>query len=234
MATFLIKELGIVGLVATLVLLSPAAADEIAIDQVWSLSRIPGTRDIFELERGLSANKRKKLHRLPDADSNKGTLTHEIYMVLELHRRRAYKLGDKSPAKPGFAVSGHGHDALKAAHAVLVKGERPQTKFSKNEPISLVFFTHHCGELRFKRIEQSRHKVTIHYEFFSRFPGIATAGSNIALIPIVASEGGDLFIDIVRVPSTSADNERQITSLAPMKMGSIEMSIMKPFQIKIE
>lgn len=212
---------------------SEAKTTEIPIDQIWSTSRIPGTRDIFELEPGLSAKERKKFNRSPDRNDAKGTLTHEIYMVLGLDRRRAYKLGDKSSAKPGFAVSGHGRDALKLAHAVLVKGERPQIKFSKNEPISLVFFTHWCRKLQFKRIEQSRHKVTIYYQFKPSTP-IDTSGSNIALIPIVAKEVGDVSIDIVRVPSTRAHEEQLITSLAPVKMGSLEMSIMKPFQVKIE
>lgn len=217
------------------VLAAPSVAEEIPIDQVWSISRIPGTRDIFQLEKGLSNEKIARLAGRWHRHGGRGTLTHDLYKVLETKRNRASKTGDRSPAKPGFAVSGHGHEALKAAHAVLVNGKEPQTKFAKGEPIAIVFFTHWSRKLHFEKLEQSDHGFTIKYQFTTRPDRyVDDNGANIALIPTIVQKAGPFRVDIERVPTPVEYQEQRIKSTDSQQFGSVEMAIMKPFQIEIE
>src|SRR3954471_19320690 len=114
--------------VSAIFLATAVQADEpvkIPLKDVWAY-RIPGTTEIAEEENRPRNATPAELLRF-----DRESLVNQIKAKLG-NRKRGQQ------ADPGFCVAGTGLDALKAAHAVIVKGEKPQQQFASGTEITLV------------------------------------------------------------------------------------------------
>jgi hypothetical protein len=111
----------------------------IPLDQIWA-NDMPGTRDIDKLD-------------------PKRPLAYEIRRAIGFPTR------DKE-ADPSFAVSGTGLEALRQAHAVLVKGKQRHATLPADRDVTLVFFVHETGPfVHLKMVERRDTNFDIYYHF---------------------------------------------------------------------
>ncbi len=189
-------------------------SEEIPLAEVWS-NRIPGTRDVFELEpevppylMKLPRDRRSYRHR-------GGTLTQQIDQRLGPGRAQEWSENNNEylPPLKMFAVPGHGQAALVGAHRVLVKGETPQQTFSRGDNITLVFFSHWSEDIHFRRIMRMGNELTIAYQFvFPQFNvGSPRSGYvHVALIPVSSVQSKELIVKLERVPTDNAEMEKAL------------------------
>jgi hypothetical protein len=191
-----------------------ADSEEIPISTVWS-NRIPGTRDIFELEPDVPAEL-MKVHRDLRSQRNRGnTLTQQIARKLGNEREMERSVNKKFPALKMFAVLGHGKEALKRAHSVLVEESEPQLAFSSGDNITLVFFTDWgIGPILFRSITSNANTITINYSFdTSDEPNAISSPIHIAsvsLIPVTSVQPQELCVEVTRIPCESERTEKHL------------------------
>ncbi len=149
----------------------------IPLDQIWAY-KMPGTRDVAELE--------------PDnhPQSEHGALVAQIRSSLS----QTPPTGKS--ARTGFAVFGTGLEALRDAHAVLVKNEKPRQSFPADSEISVVFFSYQFGPYAHLRsIERRGNVVEICYRFVPHRTEEVT--EHFALIPLGKLASGKYDVKVV-------------------------------------
>ncbi len=94
----------------------------------------------------------------------------------------------------GFVVAGRGRDALQEAHAVLVDNKAPAANFSKDQKLSLVFFSCQLGfNVHITKVAQrGGDTLDIAYKFVPR--GDSRISPQIAIIPLDDISSGMLKI----------------------------------------
>jgi hypothetical protein len=108
-------------------------------------------------------------------------------------------------SKPGqsaaqaFAVAGAGKDALREAAAVMSGKKKPQTSFSANSNVSVVFFSHSFNcYVHLDKVELQPGLIVISYRFVPH--ETKQMSSHFALIPIGKLPPGEVKVDIKRLP----------------------------------
>jgi hypothetical protein len=167
-------------------------ADEpvkIPLKDIWAYN-IPGTTEISEKE-------------LPPKDATPAQLMQ--FDRTSLVRQTYIELGVRKPgqlADEGFCVAGEGLDALKAAHAVLVKHEKPPRKFEPETEITLVFFAHSTGKyLYILDAERGGTTIRVQYRFKAHMQAYST--THFALIPLGKLVPGQYSVEFVQKPIVS-------------------------------
>jgi hypothetical protein len=155
-----------------------AAPLTIPLDKIWAYE-MPRTREVRRLGN--------------DADRT------FLEPILESGYKRANRLKYKELARPGFAVSGSGLEALKAAHAVFVEGVRPRDKFSPHDEITVVVFSELVGgRVVLQHVERKSKRIEIQYRLE---PRILQGGRiNLALIPLGKLPIGEYRVDTHQLP----------------------------------
>jgi hypothetical protein len=186
----------------------------IPLDQIWAFD-MPGTHDVQELEpdkfgehtRGLPSAERSRL-----LDES---ITDQIRVALDKDRPSKGTI-----AKPGFAVLGTGAEALQGAYDVLVKKKTPDKSFPLGSNVTLVFFSHLCGQyVHLVDVERKRNAIKIQYQFVPHMNADLTW--HFALIPVGKLPIGKYGVEIIQLPGgkdktghfvggLSADQARQI------------------------
>ena len=152
---------------------------KIPLNTIWA-ANMPGTRDVYELEKGTGS----RSHPAPLSDAIAGAL-------------KFIRQG-QTTAK-GFAVVGTGKEALRNAHTVLAKKQQPRQSFSTKANISLVFFSHSFGQyVHLDSVERREKTAKIAYRFGPHETKQLTA--HYALIPLGKLPVGNYRVEIVRLP----------------------------------
>lgn len=110
----------------------------------------------------------------------------------------------KENGRSGFAVVGHGREALKGVFEVLVKGEKPANHFKKDTNISIVFFSYPAQPLvSMNRVDVSQSTIDIRYSLISH--GALSITSALAIIPLSNMVDGKYHVKMIREPSSKRD-----------------------------
>jgi len=162
----------------------------IPLNEIWAY-QMPGTKDVRELEPKLDVH-----------DPNFKELW-ERSLVRGIASYLSTYVPDRGElAGPAFIVVGTGKEALKNAHAELVKdrGATRNSNVSANTELTLVFYSYVTGwHLRLKSIEKSPSVVTIKYQFVApREP--AFAATRFALVPIGKLTKGEVKVEVEQLP----------------------------------
>ena len=170
-------------LLFTFVLFSPIAVADppntdsvmIPLEEVWAF-RMLGTIDISKaipISHAITIDEiRRSLSQLPPKDSE---------------------------AKPAFAVTGQGVEALVGAKEALVGGNAPKQSFRAHDDISVVFFSRLCPWfVHLDSIEKSGNIIQVAYRFVPHEESNLT--EHFALIPIGKLPPGKYEVKIVPIP----------------------------------
>ena len=148
-------------------------AVEIPLSKIWAL-RMPGTINIYELEKGTPSNK----SLMAEIGAKHGFGSHE------------------TKAGPAFAVVGTGLEALKNAHAAITGKQPRPTSLPQVHDISIVFFSITSGHyVHLTKVERDHQTIRIQYEFVSHLTKELT--QHFAIIPLGKLGEGDFKVDIV-------------------------------------
>jgi hypothetical protein len=184
-------------------------AVEIPLNTVWAYN-MPGTRDVRALELESDPANRKAT-----------PLTSGVLQSL-INSKRGQE------AKPGFAVAGMGVDALREAHSVLADNGKPQTSFTTNDNVSVVFFSHPFNYyVHLSKVEQKPDKVVITYSFVPHRTKEMTR--HFALIPLGKLSPGKVKVEIVRAPM----QPQKITGFKPPSAETDARIVARPFQFEV-
>lgn len=155
----------------------------IPLDKIWAYE-MPGARDITTLEKSLNER------------ADKGPL----WLIYESMVLRAGKLKYKDLARPAFAVSGGDCSALRAAQSVLVDGTKPRKTFSKDEELTIVFFSEPVSKYRVRvgQVARTDNEVRIDYQLEAGVYG--QDYHNFALIPVGKMSIGKYQVNMRQLP----------------------------------
>jgi len=189
---------------------------------IWAY-QMPGTRDVRELEPDHYGDSLKGLSSTEQVQKQKDSLTYQIDAAAELA-----KLG--KPAAPGFVVSGIGAEALREAHAVLVKGQKPRESFPANSKLSIVFFSRAFEYyVHLDKVERRTSTITIRYFFVPHHTQVMTA--HFALIPLGEVPPGEWKVETVRSPIPPSP---KLAGMAPPPAAADSITICRPFSFVVE
>jgi hypothetical protein len=160
----------------------------IPLDEIWGYE-LQGTCDFRRLE-----PKRATANLSNDA-LIRGSLVLQIYKALQSRPKPGEKAG------PAFVVTGTHEDALKNAHALIVKKDKkePPRRLPADKELSLLFYSYMGARyVRLVSVEQSDHLIKVEYQMVSH----STANSTIhfALIPLRKMRPGAVQVKIEQVP----------------------------------
>ncbi len=163
----------------------------IPLKEIWAYE-MPGTRDVRKLEPDKFGEAAEKLTSSEQLQLFEKSLTSQILQTLGFN-----KPGQQP--KRGFAVMGTGADALREAHAVLVKGRNPKESLPVGSEISVVFYSHLFGYyVRLHEIKKQPGAIVIQYHFVPHRTKEMTR--HFALIPVGELAPGDVKVEILRSP----------------------------------
>jgi hypothetical protein len=189
---------------------------KIPFKDIWAYN-IPGTTEVSEKE-----EKPKNATPAEWMRFNRESLVNQIY--IGLGDRKRGQLAEK-----GFCVAETGLNALKAAHAVLVKHEKPQEEFANGTDITLVFFSHSVGSfVHLVDVERNGREIQIRYRFKPRMELYLT--THFALIPLGKLKPGEYEVKLVQMPMVNPGHP-QDGQLAPDEL--IDQIICKPFLVLV-
>jgi len=158
----------------------------IPVDQIWAYD-MPGTRPMQDGQRD------------GKYVAAEGELLDEIRRALVRERVEGTSPIQWKDAKLGFAVLGMGMDALREAHAVLVKKQEPRKSFPAGTEITLVFFSNQFGPyVHIHRVERQDRGVEIRYRFVLHQIDVVT--EHLALIPLGKPSVGRVQVEIIQSP----------------------------------
>lgn len=159
-----------------------AAADDVVkipLDTIWA-ANMPGTRDVYELEKGTGSRN----HPAPLSDQIADALP--------------FLPQGKTTGK-GFAVAGTENEALRSANAVMAKKQQPRQSFPSNASVWLVFYSHSLNEyVHLDSVERRDKIIKVAYRFVPHETKQMTA--HFALIPLGKLPVGKYRVDYVRLP----------------------------------
>ena len=162
----------------------------IPLKDVWAY-QMPGTMDVRELEPNVYGKDAQKL----SVDERQRGYESSLIKQIVVH------LADESSEKvsrPGFAVAGIGLEALRAAHAVIVKNEKPKALPADGDT-SLVFFTREFNYyVHITEIEHKGDTFKIQFRFVPHNSKDATV--HFALIPVGKLAPGKYSVQITQGP----------------------------------
>lgn len=187
--------------------------ETIPLDQVWAY-RMPGTRDIQELDR---ANIKLVGKALLDPIS---------ISLLESPNRP--KRGES--AGKGFAIAGTDRDALRQVYAILVGGEKPRSTFSTDDEVTAVFFSYpfEGRYIHIEHVERQESEVKISYRgqpYTERHFSFA-----LALIPLGRLTEGQYHVTMTQLPL----EEKYIKwGFKPREKAWSERFVCRPFSFQI-
>jgi hypothetical protein len=127
---------------------SRAVADkkpvEIPLKDVWALD-MPGTRPMR--------------HGAPPDKAPEAPLVADI-------RQALYRVPVNQGPGKGFAVTGVDMDALRNAHSVIVKKQKPKDTLPADNEVMVAFFSRSAGSyVHIKHVERRNNEVIISYHF---------------------------------------------------------------------
>jgi len=194
-------------------------AVEIPLEQVWAY-QMPGTRP-------MEVGKKDGTYL-----SDEGPLLDEIRRVLVVDWREGPKL--LKDGMPGFAVLGTGMDALREAHAVLVKKQAPRKSFPEDAKVSLVFFSNQCSRyVHLHRVEREENRVEIRYRFVGHKYGRGgtTGTKHFALIPLDKVAAGNVQVKVTQSPMEQR-HEGSVARLFPPE--GVRLMVCKSFSFSVD
>lgn len=188
--------------------------ETIRLDHIWAKDS-PGARNIEELGKG---EENKKARALFDAIS-----------VASVERLLASKKGQLP--KPGFAVAGTGITALEAAHAVLVKDQKPGEKFNRATEITLVLFsTPVQGDIELIRVSRRGNLIDVQYRHAVRTERYVT--SHLSLIPVGKLPAGKYQVRLTKLPSVLKLGDEYMSLKATVRTEE-DRFICRPFTFQV-
>jgi hypothetical protein len=173
----------------------------IPLSHVWAYA-MPGTRDISQLETDKPPN------------YSYGPLVKEI--------RSALSAGPKEGGRPRpcFTVAGSGLEALREAHAVLTKDQKPRQTFPAGSAISIVFFSQRAGSyVHLHEITNQGNVIILRYRFVPH--ETRQMSEHFALIPITGMSEGKVRVEIIQSPMEKSFLDSGFRPIAPADAGSI-------------
>jgi hypothetical protein len=157
------------------VVFADSPSETIPLKDIWALD-MPGTKNLRELD---------------------GKLIDQIAAALPY-------LSSNQTAKPerGFAVRGEDRQALAEAANILTQGVQSKNSFAPNDHMTLVFFSHPCGQyLYIQKIERQNFTITVSYEFIPH--DSKDMAAQFALIPLGTLPAGKYDVEYVPLPLDS-------------------------------
>jgi hypothetical protein len=175
----------------------PPPEEIIPLKDIWA-HRMPGTRDIRELEPELDPKRWETLPYEKRLELRQNALWEpiETSLIESSIRPRA----DQS-ARTGFAVAGTGIEALRKAHAVLVQGEKPRTSLSTNEDLLLIFFSFPSDGYRVHLHQVNRRDDEIELQYQLEPYAERVLSISFALIPIGILPVGEYNVEMTQIPT---------------------------------
>jgi hypothetical protein len=160
--------------------------EPISLGTVWALD-MPGTRPVQRIPKGD-----------PPADR-----VPALKLVDEIRAALARDAARDEPAGPGSAAAGADAAALREAHAVLVKGLAPATKFPEGQPLTLVVASRTFGSyFHVVGVERRDSTVEVRYRFVPHAEDEVTA--HLALIPLPGPPPGGLRVTLRPLPDVES------------------------------
>jgi hypothetical protein len=190
------------------------------LSEIWSV-QLRGTRDLWSLEKSV-------IQTDPDIDwgIDGDLLPRDVYLT----SRRGWSSGIKTLAStkigqilaelsaekaagPSFIVSGHGEEALRNAHAIIVDGQTASNTITTGSQGSVVFFTISTIPVEITDCIYNAREVRIRYRFLpvskeSIAPSLPFP--TLALIPIYTDMSPSIAsVEIERVPCINMEDEKR-------------------------
>jgi hypothetical protein len=168
-------------------------AATIPLDQVWGFD-IPGTRDIRELEPEKFG---ERIRQLPSQERFRLLDKSMIFQIRAALDAQLPKKGETT--KSAFAVLGTGREALEGAYSVLVGGEDYDKAFPFDSNVTIVFFSHLCGQyVHVERIERRGKNLEVKYRVVPHMTTNMTW--HLALIPLGTLPIGKHRVEVIQLP----------------------------------
>lgn len=202
-------------------------AETIPLSDIWAY-KMPGTRDIQELEPEAYGSEARSLSETEQFERIKKSIIHQIRHSLQLEPDS----NAQGPKKPGkaFAVVGSGKEALLEAKSILAGRKEPQNTFPANSKLSIVFHSLEAGSyVHLTSVERQGNRIIIHFQFVPHFTAVVS--SHFALVPIVDLPTGEIEVQIVQEPMK---DEYGIGKEPEINSDWQEQVICKPFTFTIE
>lgn len=167
---------------------------EIPLSEIWAL-RMPGTRDVKELEPEAYGPEARALSETEQFQRFNSSNTQQIRNSLELEPDSDAP-GPKKPGK-AFAVVGTGKKALTEAKEILSGRKKPQSSFSANSRLSIVFYSLQSGSyVHLTSVERQGNRINIHFQFVPHFTD--DMSDHFALIPVMQLPHGEIEVQIIQ------------------------------------
>jgi len=181
----------------------------IPLTSIWAWD-MPGTRDVRELEKVL-------------------VLRRDEDLIKQIRRSLSKSENKTTKFTTGFVVLGHDYEALKNAHAVLVKRNKSGNSISFGKPASLVFFSHSSSQyVHLNEVRISDGKIDIHYKFVPHKTKELTA--HYAIVPLTDLPKGKYFVDMKLDPLSK---EQIAAGFKPVEKSYVQKIICRPFTFTI-
>ncbi|MEX0613512.1 MAG: hypothetical protein WD738_10995 [Pirellulales bacterium] len=160
----------------------------IPLEQIWAY-KMPGTRNVETLDA-------------------RGSLVEQIVRAL------ADPPAKGKQARACFAVLGTGLEALREAHVLLAKGEKPHERFPAGSEICVVFSSYRTGSyVHLHKVERRGNNVEIYYRFVPHRTRNMTV--HFAVIPLGKLPRGKVSVQIIQSPMEQRFVEWGLEPLRP-------------------
>jgi hypothetical protein len=218
--------------VATLLLATTAAETRslqiLPLEQVWALD-MSKTKDVHKFEPSVFG----KQFSEQGVKQQQKLLTESMILQIKqaLGEPEKFRLpSGKSPQLVAFAVPGRGREALEAIHRVLVKKEKPQSKFQKDSDITVCFFSLQAGTyVHLTSVELGAALCQVRYQFV---PHLSTVMSeHFAMIPFTTKQKGKVTVNIL-LDKKKQNEQTSSTVVIPTDWG--KKLIAKSFYFTVE
>jgi hypothetical protein len=167
----------------------------IPLNRIWGY-QMPGTREIQALEPNAFG---EMAQRLPPTERERRV---SESLISQLAERLSTHSNKQQQAQPGFAVLGSGIEALREAHAVLVKNEKPRDRFPYRSDVSLVFFSYSSSYYaHLKRVKLRVQTIDIEYQMVPHKTREMTV--HFAIIPLGNMASGSFSVHVDQLPLDS-------------------------------
>jgi hypothetical protein len=202
---------------------APSQLRTIPLNQIWAFD-MPGTREVNELEPEKFGDHTRDL---PSEESSKLLAESMTYQIRAALKNKKPEKGKQ--AEHGFAVVGSGREALEGANSVLVKGEKPVDSFSTANNVTLVFFSHLCGQsVSLKQVQIQDNKIDVQYQFIPHMTANMTW--HLALIPLGKLPAGKYRVEMAQIPGGKDSTGHLVGGLSAIEADRI---VCQPFSFSV-